>query len=134
MASNLHRSATAANAANDAQCAQLNGGFLRIYDGVQPADANTAITTQNLLAELRFGNPAYPPSVGGSSVNNAISDDLAANATGTATWYRALQADGVTVVQDGSVGTSGADLNFSSTAFTVGQDISVPSLTINAAQ
>ena len=59
MALNPHRSAAQANAACDAQTASLNGGYLRVYDGAQPANTATAVTTQVKLAELRFGTPAF---------------------------------------------------------------------------
>jgi hypothetical protein len=30
----------------------LNSGFIEIYDGTQPANADTAVSTQNLIATL----------------------------------------------------------------------------------
>jgi hypothetical protein len=55
--------------------------------------------------------------------------DTAADATGTATFFRAFKADGTTAVYDGSVGTSSADLVIDSTAIQVGADVDVTSLT-----
>ena len=43
----------------------LDNGYLRIYDGTQPATANTAIGSQVLLAELRFNADAAPVAVNG---------------------------------------------------------------------
>jgi hypothetical protein len=34
-------------------------GKLRIYDGTQPADPDTAVSTQVLLAEITLANPAF---------------------------------------------------------------------------
>lgn len=129
MANNLKLSSTAVNAEADALSDLLDNGYLRIYDGSQPANANTAITSQVLLAELRFNATAAPAASGGVLTMNAITQDSSANATGTATWFRALKSDGSTVVFDGSVSTSGADLNLGSTSITSGASVAVTSMT-----
>lgn len=129
MANNLKISSTAANAQADALSDLLDNGYLRIYDGTQPANANTAITTQVLLAELRFNATAAPAASGGVLTMNAITQDSSADNTGTATWFRATKSDGSTVVFDGSVGTSGADLNLGSTSITSGASVAVTSMT-----
>ena len=61
---------TLSNVAADAQANAfsqlLNGGFLRLFDGTQPADADTPVSSQRLLAELRAdrvvagGEDGYP--------------------------------------------------------------------------
>lgn len=129
MANNLKISTTAVNAQADALSALLNNGYLRIYDGAQPANANTAITSQVLLAELRFNATAAPAASGGVLTMNSITQDSSANNTGTATWFRALKSDGSTVVFDGSIGTSGCDLNLGSTSITSGASVAVTSMT-----
>ena len=129
MANNLKMSSTAVNAQADALSDLLDNGYLRIYDGTQPANANTAITTQVLLAELRFNATAAPAASSGVLTMNSITQDSSANNTGTATWFRALKSDGSTVVFDGSVGTSGCDLNLGSTSITSGASVAVTSMT-----
>ena len=129
MANNLKISTTATNAQADALSDLLDNGYLRIYDGAQPANANTAITSQVLLAELRFNATAAPAASGGVLTMNSITQDSSANNTGTATWFRALKSDGSTVVFDGSVGTSGSDLNIGSTSITLGASVAVTSMT-----
>lgn len=119
----------AANAAVDAVAALLNNGYLRIYDGAQPTDADTALGAQVLLAELRFNATAFAGAVAGAAAANALTADSSANATGTASWFRALKSDGTTVVFDGSVGTSGANLNLNSTAIQSGAAVSVSAFT-----
>lgn len=120
----------AASAAADTVLALLDGGYLRIYSGVQPATADTALAAQVLLAELLFGSPAFGAAVAGVATANAITADAAANATGTATWFRALQSNGTTVVFDGSVGTSAAaNLALNSVAIALGAAVSVSSFT-----
>lgn len=129
MANNLKISSTAVNAQADALSDLLDNGYLRIYDGTQPANANTAITTQVLLAELRFNATAAPAASSGVLTMNSITQDSSADNTGTATWFRALKSDGSTVVFDGSVGTSGCDLNLGSTSITSGASVAVTSMT-----
>jgi hypothetical protein len=128
MALNPHFSDTAANAAANALTALLNSGKLRIYDGSQPANANTAVSTQNLLAELTFNATAFGGASAGVATANAITSATAA-ATGTAAWFRAVKSDGTTVVWDGSVGTSGANLNLGTVAISSGATVSVSALT-----
>lgn len=129
MANNLKISTTAVNTQADALSDLLDNGYLRIYDGTQPANANTAITTQVLLAELRFNATAAPAASGGVLTMNSITQDSSANNTGTATWFRALKSDGSTVVFDGSVGTASCDLNLGSTSITSGASVAVTSMT-----
>jgi hypothetical protein len=127
MALNPKLSNAGANAGADAICTLLNNGYLRIYDGTQAADADTAVGAQVLLAELRFNATAFGAAVAGVATANAFTADSSANATGTATWFRALKSDGTTVVFDGSVGTSGANLNLNSVAISSGAAVSVSS-------
>lgn len=113
MAVNTRWSVAARNAAADATATLLNTGYIRLYDstgGGQPADPSVAVGTNVLLAELRFGNPAFGAAAAGVATANAITDDADADNTGTATWYRALKSDGTTAVMDGSVGTAATNI------------------------
>ena len=114
-----------ANARENASNALLNNGYLRIYDGAQPVTADSALGAQVLLAELRFGSPAFGSAVAGVANANAITPDSDANATGTATWYRTYQSDGTTPVSCGTVGTSGANLNLNTVAIVQHSVVSV---------
>jgi len=119
----------AANAAVNAITDLLGNGYLLIYDGAQPATTDTAITSQVLLAELRFASPAFGAASGGAATANAITGESSANATGTATWFRALKSDGTTAVFDGSVGVSSSNINLSSTSITAGDSVEISSFT-----
>lgn len=130
MPNNAKTSETGVNAKVDALTALLNNGYLRIYDGTQPTNADTAIGAQNLLAELRFNATAFGAGSGGIATANAFTGDSAADATGTASWFRAFKSDGTTVVCDGSVGTSDSDLNVNSVAFQVGAAVDVTGFTL----
>ena len=102
--------------------------LLAIYDGTQPATGGTATTK---LAELTCNATFAPAASGGVLTLNAISDDTSADATGTATWFR-ITSSGATHVMDGTVSTSGADLNLNSTSITALGTVSVTSFTITA--
>lgn len=104
-----------------------NAALLRIYDGSRPATGGSATT---LLAELTCGSPFAGAAVNGVLTANAITSDPSANATGTATWFRIVQSDGSTFVMDGSVGTSGSDLNLTTTSIVATQPVAVSSFVI----
>lgn len=138
MANTPFFSDAATQAAVDAVAALCNSGTLKIYTGSQPTDANTALGAQTLLGTLTFASTAFGASSASGSAGskvvtataNTITDDTSADNTGTATWFRALKSDGTTAVFDGSVGTSGCDLNLTTTSIVSGADISVTSMTI----
>ncbi len=90
------------NAQADALARQLDDGYLRIYGGSQPANANTAVAGQVLLVELRFANPSAPAASNGV-ITFAAFTAISAAATGTASWFRCLKSDGSSAVFDGSV-------------------------------
>lgn len=129
MANNLKMSNAAVNAEADALTALLNNGYIRIYDGAQPATADTAVGAQVLLAELRANATAAGAAVAGVLTFNSVTSDSSANATGTAAWYRALKSDGTTAVMDGSVGTASADMIINSVAISSGAQVDVTSWT-----
>lgn len=131
MASNLFRSNAAVNAEADGMKALLDNGYLRIYTGSQPANADAAIGAVTLLAELRFAATSFGAAVAGLITANAIASVTAA-ANGTATWFRALKSDGTTAVLDGSVGTSGCDLNINATNIAAGATVAITSCTYQA--
>lgn len=127
MPNNLKLSNNVVNPQADALSDLADNGYLRIYDGTQPATADTAITTQVLLAELRFNATAAPAASNGVLTFNAITQDSSANNTGTASWFRALKSDGSTVLFDGAVGTSGSDMNIATTSIVAGAIVGVSS-------
>lgn len=133
MALNPHFSDAAANAAANAIAALCNGGDLKIYDGTQAANANTAIGAQVLLATLTFNATAFGGAAAGVATANAIAS-AAAVATSTATWFRALKSDHASVVFDGSIGTAGANINLNAVAIVSGATVSVTALTLTATE
>jgi hypothetical protein len=134
MANNPKFANVTANAEADALARLLDNGYLRIYSGSQPTNADTALGAQTLLAELRFGATSAPAASAGVLTFNAITSDTSADATGTAAFYRALKSDGSTVVMDGSVGTSSADLVINSTAIQSGAQVDVTSFSLTVSK
>jgi hypothetical protein len=127
MALNTKMADDGVDAEADALAAELDAGWIDVMDGTQPATGDTAITDQNVLAELRFGNPAFDPAVAGVITAKAIAPDTDANATGQAKWFRTYKSDHVTPVMDGSAGTSGCNLNLNSDQIQVHAEVSVTS-------
>lgn len=123
----LAYSTTLRNAMLDAiTTAAGSAALLRIYDGARPASGGAATT---LLAELTCGTPFAAGAASGVLTLGSITQDSSANATGTATWFRIVTSGG-TFVLDGNVGTSGSDLNLTTTSIVSGQPVSITSITI----
>jgi len=104
--------------------------IVRIYSGTAPADANTALSGNTVLAELACSSSLAPAASGGVLTLSTITQDSSADATGTATFYRWLKSDATTVIQQGTVSTSGADLNLNTTSIVIGGPVSVSSWTL----
>lgn len=109
-----------------------SGGFLRFYDGTKPANADAALSGNTKLAELALSASPFGAAASRVVTAAAITTDTSADATGTATWATFVTSAGVRVL-DGTVGTSGADINMDSVAFTAGADISITSITVSLA-
>src|SRR6478672_2760490 len=110
-----------------------SSGKLRIYSGSKPADADASIGAATLLAELTMNATAFGSATSTASTDSvltagAIVSDSDADATGTAAWFRLWQSNGTTPILDGTVGTSGCDLNINSTAIQIHAAVSVSSM------
>lgn len=119
------------NAEADALARLLDNGYLRIYDGTIPTNADTAVGAQVLLAELRLNATSAPAAVAGVLTFNAVTSDTSNNATGTAAWYRALSSNGTSAVMDGTVSLTGGggDLIINAVAIVVGAQTDITSWT-----
>jgi len=109
--------------------AGAGNGTIKIYTGTQPASADDGIGGATLLGTLTFSKPSAPAGSGGVLTFNAITQDDAADATGTATWARIADSAGNTIF-DCDVGTSGATINLNTTSIVAGGPISITSFTI----
>ena len=114
------------NAQANALATLCNSGLIRIYDGVQPATADTAVSGNTLGVTLTFGATAFPSAVSGLLTANAITSGTAV-ADITPTWARIVKSDTTTVVMDVSAGAASANLTIG--AFTSGTVVSATSFT-----
>lgn len=136
MSLNPKTAVAARNLALNAAFDVLNSGSIKTYDGTQPVDADTALGAQVDLADNAFGATAFAAASAGSKAANAISNDTSINATSTAAWCTCIKSGGVRAtdtVMDMSAGTSGANMNFNSVAFSSGATCSITSLTVSQA-
>jgi hypothetical protein len=123
-------SANLANSLADAIDSFLgNAGTIKIYTGTQPATADTA-ASGTLLATFTLGSPGFGNASGGVITLSGTPLTVAAVATGTAGWFRIWKSDGTTAVLDGSVGTSGHQINLNTTSITSGVNVTITSGTI----
>lgn len=129
MASNLKYSNGTRNAQQQGLITYAgSNAIIRIYAGTQPANANTAITTQTLLAALTITGSFGTDSNGTLTIGSVAS--TTAVASGTASFFRIVKSDGTTVVMDGSIGTSDADMIVNSTTVNSGENVQISSGTI----
>lgn len=104
------------------------GCKFNLYNGAQPANANTAVTSQVLLASLTITG-VFGTDVNGTLTLGAVTSAVALNA-GTASWFRIFKSDNTTVVLDGSVGISSADLILNSVTIAALQTVAITAGTI----
>lgn len=126
-------------AARNAMCDALvdlidagTDGLLKIFAGTQPANPGTT-HAETILATLTFSTTAFGAASSGTATANAITSDTSIDNTGTAAWFRigdSTLTNTSAGIMDGDVGTSGADLNFNSVAFSSGAECAISSLTI----
>lgn len=108
---------TAANAGSGA-------ATIEIRSGSQPANADAA-ASGSLLATFTCADPAFETPATGSMDIDANPDlSTTASGTGTASWARVKDSNGVTVF-DGSVGTVSTDFIITSTSLTTGQTVTL---------
>tara|TARA_R110000851_G_C13102760_1_gene569259 strand:- start:41714 stop:42121 length:408 start_codon:yes stop_codon:yes gene_type:complete len=110
--------------------AGAGAGVIEIYDGARPA-TGAAITTETLLASLTMDAASFGAANAGSASAAAITGDAAADATGTASWFRVTDSVG-TFIMDGDVGVAGADLNLTTVSINIGVAVDITSFVLNA--
>ena len=116
---------------NAIETAVGSSALLEIYTGAQPANCATA-ASGTLLATISLPATWMAAASGGSE---GLSGTWAGtvSAAGTAGYFRIYDSGGTTCHMQGTVGTSGADLNLSSVALTVSQPVSITSFTLTDA-
>lgn len=115
MALNAKTAVLVRNRALDGLTTELGASpLMRWYDGTQPTDADTAIAAQVKGAELPMSATPFPAAANGTMNANAITSASASASINPATWFTLCTAAGVRK-HDGSIGTSGCNLNLNST-------------------
>jgi len=125
----------------------MQNGVIRIFPGVQPSSADDAEGATHLI-EITVSSGTFTPGTATNGLNFAdpsggacakASAEVwsgAAVSTGTAGWFRfyandrGAGADTSHARFDGSVSTSGAQLNMSSTAITAGATTTIDSFIV----
>ena len=132
MASNLKYAATTKNnKLNQITTSIGTSGNLVIYSGTQPTNPDTGLSGNTVLATLPLSATFAAGASGGVLTANTITS-ATASATGTATFF-SLQTSGAVRIVDGTVGTSGSDLNLNTVSIVSGANVAVSSLTITSA-
>lgn len=107
---------------------------LRIYDNsvAVPANADTTLPIGSvLLGTCTFSATPFPAASAGSITANTITQDDMADATGTAAYFRILNAAGTITYAQGLCGVSGSDLNLNTVDIVIGGPIAITSLIIS---
>jgi hypothetical protein len=129
MASNLNYSNGTRNAQQQGLITYAGAdAIVFIYSGAQPATANTAISGQTVLCQMAIGGAFGTDSNGTLTITTPISGT--ASASGTASFFRITKSNGSTVVMDGSIGTTDADLILDTTTINNTQTVTISSGTI----
>jgi hypothetical protein len=103
-----------------------------IYSGAQPATTLTAASGTLLSSGLTMNATPFPTAAGGhgnglaTATANSIASDTNAAATGTAGYFR-VKTTGGTVIMQGNVATSGADMNLNTTSISAGDTVALTS-------
>ena len=105
---------------------------LIFYDGTPPADVDTALSGNNVLAQLAMSNPAFGAATdlnpGAQGAAATISDDTDADASGTCTFARVVNRAGTPILQFtvSTVAAGTGEIQYASTAFSQHATIKAP--------
>ena len=106
---------------------------LEIRTGAQPANC-AATRTGTILSTINLPSDWLAAASGGAKAIAGTWQDASADNTGTAAHFCVYNSqatkDGTTCIMQGTVGTSGADMNVDSTSFTAGQQFTVTAFTL----
>lgn len=105
-------------------------GTIQIRTGAAPTNT-TDSDSGTLLATLTFSATAFGSASSGTATANSITGDSDIDATGTAAHFRVKNGAG-TVIFQGTVGTSGADMNFNTTSFVENGTVNLSTMTVTA--
>jgi len=102
---------------------------IRIFTGSPPANCATA-DSGTILATVNCPSDWMAAASGGSKSKSGTWEDLSADNTGTAGYFRVYDSGVTTCHMQGTVGTSGTDMTVNSTSFTSGQPFTINTFTL----
>lgn len=106
---------------------------LSVYNGTPPADADTALSGNTLLAKVELANPSFGSAAdvspgGRATLLGVPLSDTAIDATGTVSFGRIFNRNNSCRWQ-GTVGTSATDIIVNSTALQINAAFTITSMT-----
>jgi hypothetical protein len=108
---------------------------IEIYQGTVPANADATPSSPTTLAVLTCSGTAFSgysdTTTAARATFAAITSDTSADNNGTAQYFRIKTQSGGTVIAQGTVGTSAADLILNTTSITAGSTVAITSATID---
>ena len=108
---------------------------IEIYAGTVPSNADATPSSPTLLGTLTCTAVAFASysdtGTAGRATFGSITSDSSADATGTAAYFRIKTQTGGTVIAQGTVGTSSADLILNTVSITSGSVIAISAATID---
>lgn len=108
--------------------------FIRIYSGTMPVTADTALAGNTLLAELTCTDPVAAPAATKTLTLSPITQDSAADASGTATFFRLTDSDGLVILQGDITATGGGGaLEMNTTAIIAGGPVQITAASFSLA-
>ena len=102
---------------------------IRIFTGPPPANC-AAADSGTILATVNCPSDWMAPASGGSKSKSGTWEDLSADNTGTAGYFRVYDSGVTTCHMQGTVGTGGTDMTVNSTSFTSGQPFTINTFTL----
>jgi len=122
----IYWSDTVRNAVLDAwESAIGTAAKVRIYSGAVPTDESTALGAQVMLAEFTLASDWASAASAGSKALSGLPLSITAAAAGTAAFYRVYDSAGTVCHEQGTVGTSGADMTIDNTNVASGQTVRI---------
>jgi hypothetical protein len=113
---------------NAIETAVGTSAVIKIRTGAPPANC-AAADSGSVLATISLQSDWAAASASGTKAFQGTMSDASADASGTAAHFRLYASDGTTCHMQGTVGTSGADLNLSSVSITAGDPVTITSFT-----
>lgn len=105
---------------------------VKIYSGSVPADEGASLGAAVELANFDLASDWAAASSAGVKALSGTPLSTTAGAAGTATFYRVYESTGATPHEQGTVGTSGADMTIDNAVIASGQTVRITSWTKTA--